>query len=126
MGRHRNVNNPRTISVIVDGDIYDKFINQLPKHLGTSEAIRELINAQVDETEKIKNLNALDHSAIRTQESNFIMQSEDKNVSLDLFTIERRDIPEIIQEIDGKGLLGKLMGDARLVLSCSKRQIENL
>lgn len=126
MTRPRELKNPRTISVIVDGDIYEKFMDSLPRRTGVSEAIRNLIAAEVDEEEKIKNLKALDHSAIRTQESNFIMQSEDKNVSLDLFTIERRDIPEIIEEIDAKGLLGKLMGDARMVLSCSKRQIENL
>lgn len=117
---------PRTITIIVEDERYQRFLDGLPRRKGFSQAMRELMDSVIDEQEKEKNLNAPNYGAIRIQESNFNTQSDDKNLSLDLFSVERSDIPEIINEIERKALLGKLMGDARLVLSCSKKQIDRL
>ena len=118
--------NPRTVTLVVEGERYEKFLEGLPRRKGFSESIRELMDSVIDEREKEKNLNAHNYGAIKIQDTNYIIHGEDKNLSLDLFTIERSDIPEIIREIARKPMLGKLIGNARAIIKCSQRQIDRL
>lgn len=130
MGRHRNVNNPRTVTVIVDGDVYDKFIEQLPGKTGTSEAIRNLISAQVEETEKIKNLSSLDQSAIKQYNiklsNDFNLSEQNKQPTIDFFCIERNEVIDIVKSVEDKGTLGQMEGHCREFLKYSKMRMQRL
>lgn len=130
MVRPRNINNPRTVTLIVDGDVYDKFIEQLPRKKGTSEAIRELITAQVEETEKIKNLNSLDQSAIKSinikLSEDFKISEQNKQPKIDFFCIERNDVPRLVQSVDEKYTLGLMEGQCKEFIKHAKMRMQRL
>jgi len=130
MARNRSLKNPRSVTVIVEGDIYDKFMESLPKGTGTSEALRDVIHSMVEEYEKEKNLKALSQDAIKqinnAQSNIYILEQEKKQKSLDLFLVERRDIPFIINEIESKGELGMIQGLSKLITDCTKTRMTKL
>jgi|SRR5215510_468547 len=130
MVRPRWVKNPRTISVIVDGEAFDRFVEQLPGRKGASETIRELIDGYLRERDREKNAYSqnYDLSAIKAINNKL---SDDFNLSqqqktLDFFNIERQEIPELIETIADKSELGFMQGHCKEFLKYSRRKMEAL
>lgn len=125
-GRPRE-GNYKIISVNLEPDETDKFVQRLKHNQSLSEIFRDFIRDENRRVESEKNLKAQNNGAIKSVgQANNVSIYRNKNLSLDLFTIQRNDIPDIIYDIERKGILGKFMGDAKLILSCSKKQIDRL
>ena len=121
---------PRTISVIVESDIYEKFVDNLPRHIGVSAAIRDLLEAQVEEVEKIKNLNSLDQGAIKLINNklseDFKISEQNKQPKIDFFCIERNDVPRLVQSVDEKYTLGLMEGQCKEFIKHAKMRMQRL
>lgn len=50
----KNLKHPRTISTVVEDEIYQQFIDTLPRTKTVAEAIREHMKSVVDENKKVK------------------------------------------------------------------------
>jgi hypothetical protein len=50
----KNLKHPRTISTIVEDDIYQEFADLLPRRKTVSEAIREYMMSVVEEQKKVR------------------------------------------------------------------------
>lgn len=126
MGRHRNVNNPRTISIIVDGDVYDKFVQQLPRKTGTSEAIRDIINSIVEEEQK--NQEALTNPLGLPQGARAInyINNKHKNLSLDIFSIPTRDLTKELTNIGDINIIRQLKNKGHVIESVCNTRIRKL
>jgi len=123
---------PRSICIVVDGDIFDKFVEQLPRRKPVSEAIRELINIQVEETEKEKNAYSprFDQSAIKAINNklsdDFNLSQRNKQPTIDFFCIQREDIPKLVGQIDDKQELGWMIGQCKEFIKLSNRILVSL
>ena len=121
---------PRTISVIVESDIYEKFVDNLPRHIGVSAAIRDLLEAQVEEVEKIKNLNSLDQGAIKLINNklsqDFKISEKNKQPTIDFFCIQRTEVPILVNGVKEKQELARMEGQCREFIKLSKMRMNKL
>src|SRR5215211_9043400 len=63
-GEGGGASNYRMTSVMVEPDIYEEFLEILPRRKSVGEALREYMKEVVEENRKEKNLNGPNHSAI--------------------------------------------------------------
>jgi hypothetical protein len=68
----------RMTSVMVEPEIYDEFIEIIPRSKSVGEALREYMKSVVEEKRKEKNLSGSDHSAIGLVANNNIQSKLDK------------------------------------------------
>jgi S-ribosylhomocysteine lyase LuxS involved in autoinducer biosynthesis len=55
----KNLKHPRTISTIVEDEIYQQFADTLPRSKSVAEALREHMKSVVDESKKVEALTRL-------------------------------------------------------------------
>ena len=102
----KNLRKPRTISLIVEGEEYEKFVENLPKKTSASELIREYIESVNRETEKEKNACSqnYDLSAIKAINNklsdDFKLSQKQKQPTLDLFMLSELQLEEAVLEIN--------------------------
>lgn len=120
------VRNKHNQLVILDADKLEDFKKAIYP-LSISEYFRQHQIDVVEEYKKEKNLNALDNSALRNTTIGLVNYvNKDKNLTLDLFMIERREIITVLDQIDMKPLIGKVIGNAKVVLTYGQKRLNSL
>lgn len=70
MANDKQLENPKPRLITLEKEEYEKFINNLPRNKSFDKAIREYIKSCNEESEKIKNVNSPNYSAVAITNNN--------------------------------------------------------
>lgn len=108
--------NLRMTSVMVEPDIYEEFLEIIPRRKSVGEALREYMKEVVEENRKEKNLNGPNHSAVAGASNNTIQDKLDKYFPQHIMEWSSfKDIIEKLENEDRKKLTEIWMHDFRIL-----------
>jgi hypothetical protein len=114
------VNNPRTISLVVNNEEYEEFKKLLPRDTTVGEYIRKVMREEVELQKKEEALNSPNYSPVREP---IIYNKEETikhNSTLDIYLLEKRDIVKYIDKIDDVPTLAKIEEKSYVFYSVAK------